>query len=148
MDPLFSLIGTAAVFLKRSLDTADGVQGRGGYTNGYGDVTSAVIKADGEGRKTVIPSETSSQPPDDLCGAAGRGRGTVHAPGISAGVAAGLETRVDVVDVGAQDDSGCGEVDTIGCVASDGSGAGVGDIVESDSGSGVNGETPNAGKRL
>ena len=64
---LLSLIGTAAVSLNKPLGTADGVQGCGGYTNGYGDVTGAVIKVVGDGRKTVIPSEASCQILSDFC---------------------------------------------------------------------------------
>jgi hypothetical protein len=123
---LLSLMGTAAVLLKRSLGTADGVQGRGGYTNGYGDVTGAVIRAVGGGRKTVIPSEVSCQPLD----------GFREAGGIV----------VVIVDVAVRDDSGCGELDTTGG-ASDGDGVWERGVVLCGFGDSVEGKSSNAGKR-
>jgi hypothetical protein len=124
---LLSLIGTAAVSLNRPLGTADGVQGCGGYTNGYGDVTGAVIKAAGDGWKTAIPSTDSCQLLGDLCE-----EGAVV---------------VNMAGVGTGDNLGYRELDmTRGTF--DGGGLGERNVGESSSDIGVNGGTPNDGKRL
>jgi len=124
---LLSLIGTADVFVSRLLGTADGVQGCGGYTNGYGDVIGAVINVVGDGRKTVIPSEGSCQLLCDLCKA-----GAVV---------------VSIADVGTRDNLGYGELDMTGG-GSDGGGVGEFDVVKVDPEDGVNGGASITWKRL
>lgn len=57
---LLSMLGAAAVVLNRSLATLVGVHGRGEYTKGYRDVKGAVTKVEGEGWKTVMPSDGSA----------------------------------------------------------------------------------------
>lgn len=54
------MLGAAAVVLNRSLATLVGVHGRGEYTKGYRDVKGAVTKVEGEGWKTVMPSDGSA----------------------------------------------------------------------------------------
>lgn len=127
MNLLLSLLGTIAVSLNTFLNTANGAQGCDGYTNRYGDVTSAVMKAFGDGAKTVIPCEASSQPPADLCEV-----GVVEA---------------NMASIGTKGVCGYDGFDKIGGTSGSGGVRGR-DVVRSDLGDGVNGETPSAAKRL
>lgn len=127
MNLLYTLIGTGVALLKRSSGTADGIQGRGGYTNGYGDVKGAAIKAVGVGWNIVIPSEISCQLPVDARGADGK---------------AG-----DVIGVVFLDAFSCEDFGTTECVANDGDGDRTG-VVTSDFGDGVNEQCPSTRERL
>jgi hypothetical protein len=151
---LLIILGTAAVSLKKSFDTAVAVRGWGGHTNGYRDVTGAVIKVDGNVRKILMLSDTSCQPQGGLCGADGRdGRSAEHdciigTADLAADIGSGPKVVEDDTEVGSGDGLGCGDVGLVGSVAGAGGRAGVGSVEDTDMGDGVNGGTPNAGKSL
>lgn len=114
----------------------------------------AVIKVEGDVRKTVTPSDTSCQPQGDRWGAGGRdGRAVgdccfTGTAGVAIDKESGLKVRGGVLGIMMGDGAGCEDVGTAESDVDDGSRAKVGNAVEPGAGGGVNVGTPNAGKCL
>lgn len=110
----------------------------------------AVIKDDCEGRKTVIPSDTSCHPQDDLCGA--DGRDICCLAGLDVDDVDSIdeaEALADIPGVVTEDSFACGIVDTAdGAIGNGGEATVSEDVSEIGAGEGVNGGTSNAVERL